>query len=293
MQVDDKVKQSDISEDKFNSEDIVDQSYRAVIDPAQFDSLEECWEAFLDDAFQTADENIKTQRRMHNIEQAHAVLQRLGRQSSIAVSAQDIADHSSGIGFVIDGAERIIARNSAAQELLGNVSRLSEEALTNLGFATLSNWIGSGGLKPDSKYSFHNIIDAAGHRKVFLASKISLSHEDEQSHFFVTELDLLLNEDILEEIDEAFGLTRAESEVCLLLSNGLQPTEIAAKRKVSIHTIRTQIKSAIDKTGAKNVTDLVRSLCGLASRFNFLQAKLNSGQFRKLTDNFTQSPIRK
>lgn len=55
----------------------------------------------------------------------------------------------------------------------------------------------------------------------------------------------------------SLGLTHAEAEIALSLVYGLTPREIASKRRVSIHTIRNQLKSAMSKTGSRRQSDLV------------------------------------
>lgn len=55
-----------------------------------------------------------------------------------------------------------------------------------------------------------------------------------------------------------FALTAAEAGIVLALADGLSLSEIAAARRVSIHTVRNQVKSALFKTGSRRQSDLVR-----------------------------------
>jgi DNA-binding CsgD family transcriptional regulator len=61
-----------------------------------------------------------------------------------------------------------------------------------------------------------------------------------------------------------FGLTNAEAALAQGLADGKRLTEIAAARRVSIETVRTQLRSLFRKTGATRQPDLVRIL--LAAR---------------------------
>lgn len=54
-----------------------------------------------------------------------------------------------------------------------------------------------------------------------------------------------------------YGLTEAELDLSLHLANGLTPNDIAERRRVSIHTVRNQIKSTLEKTGLRRQADLV------------------------------------
>ncbi|MCA0272582.1 MAG: helix-turn-helix transcriptional regulator [Proteobacteria bacterium] len=57
---------------------------------------------------------------------------------------------------------------------------------------------------------------------------------------------------------QELALTEAEAAVALAMCEGLSLTEIADARRVSIHTIRNQVKSALSKTGSRRQVDLVR-----------------------------------
>lgn len=54
------------------------------------------------------------------------------------------------------------------------------------------------------------------------------------------------------------GLSRAEAEIVLRMSDGATPEEIAQARGASIHTVRNQIKSALSKSDVHRQVDLVR-----------------------------------
>ena len=54
------------------------------------------------------------------------------------------------------------------------------------------------------------------------------------------------------------NVAAAEYEVASLFVNGLTYGEIAAERKVSIETIRSQVSSILSKTHSSNRTDLIK-----------------------------------
>jgi DNA-binding CsgD family transcriptional regulator len=56
----------------------------------------------------------------------------------------------------------------------------------------------------------------------------------------------------------SWGLTDAEAKLALLLTRGASLSAIAEMRQVSIHTVRTQIKSIFMKTGTHSQAELVR-----------------------------------
>ena len=65
-----------------------------------------------------------------------------------------------------------------------------------------------------------------------------------------------------EKLMQRFGLTAAETQVVLLIRDGLSPVEIADIRSVSAVTVRNQIKSALSKCGVRRQSELVSLLLG-------------------------------
>jgi DNA-binding CsgD family transcriptional regulator len=59
-------------------------------------------------------------------------------------------------------------------------------------------------------------------------------------------------------ISELYGLTHAEARLSAALANGYALEEIAEKRKVSMATIRSQLKACFRKTGVSRQVDLVK-----------------------------------
>ncbi len=64
-------------------------------------------------------------------------------------------------------------------------------------------------------------------------------------------------------LQQAFGLTPAETEVTTSLLKGKSLAEIAGGRSVRLSTIRSQIKSVFAKTGVNRQIDLVRLIARL------------------------------
>lgn len=59
---------------------------------------------------------------------------------------------------------------------------------------------------------------------------------------------------------KSYDLTVAEAELALALSAGHSLRDVAARRGVSIHTVRNQLGAVFDKTGCRRQQDLVRLL---------------------------------
>ena len=76
--------------------------------------------------------------------------------------------------------------------------------------------------------------------------------------------DLAIDDTLAAQARAVFGLTEAEALVAVRFVQGVSFDEIAASRRVSLETIRAQIKSIKAKTGARDLQILMRLLCALA-----------------------------
>lgn len=65
-------------------------------------------------------------------------------------------------------------------------------------------------------------------------------------------------------LENVFELTPAEARVAAGISRGMSVADIAYERGVSTHTVRSQLKQVLAKTGASSQSDLVRRTSALA-----------------------------
>lgn len=62
---------------------------------------------------------------------------------------------------------------------------------------------------------------------------------------------------------QVFGLTMREAELALALCEGVSPTEFSQRLGVSIHTVRSQIRSIYTKCGISRQCDLARTIAAI------------------------------
>ena len=72
-------------------------------------------------------------------------------------------------------------------------------------------------------------------------------------------------------------LTPAETRVLEQLCSGVRPTRIAQAQNVAVSTVRTQIGSIRNKTGAASISDLVRQVAVLPPLVGVLRARVVIG----------------
>ena len=63
-----------------------------------------------------------------------------------------------------------------------------------------------------------------------------------------------------DKLADVYGLTAAEAQVAISIANGMSPDEIATLHKVTISTVRSQLKQIYRKLGINHQTELVKIL---------------------------------
>ena len=63
----------------------------------------------------------------------------------------------------------------------------------------------------------------------------------------------------------AYDLTPAEARVALAIAQGANANRIALDHKIAISTVRTQIRSILEKTGCRTQAELIVELLSLPS----------------------------
>jgi len=59
---------------------------------------------------------------------------------------------------------------------------------------------------------------------------------------------------------QLFSLSKSEADITVDLALGETAAQIAHRRVVSVHTVRTQIRSALQKSGSERIVDLIRTV---------------------------------
>lgn len=68
-----------------------------------------------------------------------------------------------------------------------------------------------------------------------------------------------------------YGLTKAEARLTLALVNGMTVTEYAEANGTSIHTVYSQVKCVLAKTGVRRQAELVRLVLECSPSFKFIK----------------------
>lgn len=85
-------------------------------------------------------------------------------------------------------------------------------------------------------------------------------------YIVIRSLELEWSSEVSTTLSQAFDLTDAEIDVARQFFENCDLAAVAALRKVSVHTVRTQMKTILSKTGATSQAELIRLFSMVASR---------------------------
>lgn len=177
-------------------------------------------------------------------------------------SLAEILNHIAIAVFIVDPKQRIVYNNAAAVELLAK-----GDILTSIrGVLTANGARNQKGLRrairapePDAKL----LRLEADNKRVTAATVLPLSsgphaaYDQPHAAIFVHTRPSF-DENSANTFAATFGLTGAESRILSSLLEGLNLTDIAARHRISINTVRTHLKHLFEKTNTKRQSDLIR-----------------------------------
>ena len=235
--------------------------YQIALEPQSYDVFMDHWDGHVGKAIEElsalqGSTDLDDPEILGHFNTAFGILEELGRRP------QEPLREGTGPRFLIDRQGAVVWRNPAAARLLGLSTRsriehiapfMHEPPIVQRLCAELDRL-------DDSHKRLNRLLRAdLEEGPLFLLAR-SIVDRDGQRLILVepllgewsNEVDLLLK--------ETFALTEAEAAVAAGLADGYSPAQLAGRRRVSILTVRTQIKSLLAKTGAANQTDLMRIL---------------------------------
>ena len=178
-----------------------------------------------------------------------------------------IISNTNGPAAVLDRNGTVVTANSAACELWDMV----------VGEITEAEWIDS-----HSTESFNSVrrsMEERGNYRHAILRVLDDGVTSTLAECYVIEslnsgpgliavraLDLSWNEQVASTLKRSFELTDAELEICRLLLNTRDTSQIAQFRGASVHTVRTQLRTIFSKTQTATQVDLIRMIALLCTR---------------------------
>lgn len=254
---------------------VIETLYQIAADP-------EGWEQLIDVLALAPDQEAAPEGVQPDLERMADIARLVSRASGDSPSARsDVA------WAVLSGARRVLACNPAAQIVMGSgLGRL--EVGVELEFSdptnseALQRALDQAAQKPGGQtiLKFERDGDDEGPCFAYLVPAVSVpttvgkvvSAPDGGSFALVFPAAEATSR-LWSTLRESFGLTAAEARLARKLRDGRSLQEAAEELKVSVNTLRNQLRAIFEKMGLKRQSDLVRALTELSSVAGAIEAE--------------------
>lgn len=202
-----------------------------------------------------------------HIDMARSIQERLGRARTDDQMNAAILESVPNPSYLVRRSELVIAANSLALARYGRMPTTLRDLVTD---PDVRRQVKDFFVAGDSR----RLLAVAGHADPLRATQTSvlvkrvdpsLLKGSAEPCFLLSVVDFGFDDAAVELFRGAYGLTQAEVHVAVLLASGLRLPDIAVERRVSVDTLRTQIKVIKYKTGVRDIPALVRLLCGFSA----------------------------
>lgn len=247
--------------------EIIDRLYDVALDPIRLGDLLEVWEGRmrllrrggLDDVAELNDPEFDV-----HVSRATIFLDRLELARPDGGYRAVLDDIPKSAAFLSDGGPIILAFNRAAAIAFGLTGN---HALTALPFEPddietlrgVLRQVANGRGERVVTLRIHSVL--TGSPVIVRVSEIEMP--DRSPLALVRSTELVWPLGFADIVQEAFGLTDAEVEIVQSITLGLPIRDIAAARRRSQETVRTQMRSILSKTETHSQSELVRVVLGL------------------------------
>ncbi len=258
-------KKDDLSEQTGHAE-IIDRLYDVALDPVHYEELVDLWaESFsLDGTTGEAPPDDSDEEVGGHVRRASSLLDRSEMLQPHRAWQARLHDVKARAAFLMDGHNSLLAVNALAVRSLGLVegAPMSTLPFFEADIHSLNELAVDLGRQKEPVSVVMRIRRKDTNRPVFL--RLIPVHSDRSRPVVLVVLaEIVWLEGFSEHLLLTFGLTPAEADVVRHIVLGLPANDIALARDTSVETVRSQIKSILEKTEAHSQTELVRTVIGL------------------------------
>lgn len=245
--------------------EIIERIYDTAVDPLKYEAMVDVWVRTskvggVDAAGRVADAALDG--RAGTLDR---LLDEAGRWSPLVSTEAMVSEVRRNPAWVVARGGAIVAINEAALRLLNGAR---PRHIADLGYAPEDTGLLSSvvhevlSARPGRNAVTMRIRRQGSERAEIL--RVSVARDDAgQRHALVVSSELTWPAGFDEELARVFELTEAEIRIVEALYLGQSAAEIAARRGTALATVRTQIRSVLQKVGAHSQADLVRAVVGL------------------------------
>lgn len=242
--------------------EIIDRLYDVAVDPIRFEDLVDVWEGRIGPLRKSASD-VRPALDDSEIEghfaRASLFLDRFEATGANNSYADALSQAGRSAAFVCHADGRIAVANAAARQAFGLAP---DCGLRTLPFeaddlAELGDLVRRAAGGRESNIAVTRLKPAASEGLV-IARVLPVKSSAEAGLALVITSALVWTPGVDSLLQEAFGLTPAESEIVRAIAEGKAVRDIAGERGRSVDTVRTQLRSILAKTETHSQQDLVR-----------------------------------
>lgn len=251
-------------------QEIVSDTFRSLVDQDAFDKLIVSWDRRLK-ALEVAPAGNKLQfprGMLKQLDLAKEMLERLDIRAH-GDPLERIVSEVAGPAMVLSPDLRVAAINVAGKHCFGTTSGafFSRDCVDPASQAAFTELVRSAYRRGNTAQLVLHIQDQRpGARAIHAEAFLVQTPNQPKPYIAVRTLELAWSDGASAKLIEAFGLTEAEVEVGRHFFETCELAKVAQERGVSLHTVRTQMKTILAKTGAASQADLIRLFAMVASR---------------------------
>lgn len=253
---------------------LVEHLYQVAIDPFSFDNLLTEWEKTLERALQDGAEASGFEALEGHASRASQILEKLDTSSngSTVSRLSDVIELDPNPAILLARDGTVVGANDVARTYLGVRTGLRLADCSEIEFQSPVDWRALiEKLQADASGSqgvlgLIAVSSTASRQSVLLAISRAQCPSDRDVAGLLTALAPVWSKQTRHAVKEFFGLTMSELEIVFQLMGGSDAAKIAGTRETSLHTVRSQIKSILSKTGFSSQLDLIRHM-GFLQRF--------------------------
>ena len=249
--------------------DLLASTYRSVLDESAFDDMISGWERKLTISDVGTSQTRLSRRLFGQLVTFRETLDNLGAPATsdpLKVAVSEVP----GPAVVISPNGRVASINIAGERAFGvrQGAQIDPALIAPGSRDDYEALLRASGAHSNGAQAILTILPAAeDYGQTLLAEAFLLRAAGQnRAHIAIRSLEIAWAPRAGDRLQQAFGLTQAECDVAQLFFQLRNLEAVAEKRRVSLLTIRTQIKTIMGKMGAPSNIELMRLLAMVASR---------------------------
>lgn len=245
-------------------DDLVDRVYDIAIAPERLEDLIDRWTLRLRDHACAPEQPLAEPHMIRHVQRAERVLREMiAIRGEARDSAREWAQACRSAAVVVDRTGQVLAANTAARRTLGLVAASTLDALPAIAEdrQLMADLIANIDTASDSHVRLLRLRKTGEGAPILVRVVEHIGGDPE--HFGLITSILSWPEHLAAHLTATFQLTRAECDVLQRLTLGNSVKEIAQNSNRSEATVRSHVKSLLEKTGLHTQMELVRVTLGL------------------------------